>query len=181
MTIACLAWGSLVSDPRELPCVSEWRSDGPELPIEFARQSQDGRLTLVVAEGARLCTTLWCELAVRDLDEAIQVLQHRENTPNENSIGRWPNATARKWPYSAHVAAWAEARGLVGVVWTALWPGWIGSRGLVPTMEEAVTYLQGLDPATVALAASYIRSTPAQVVTEFRPALEAELDRLAAL
>lgn len=181
MPIACLAWGSLVTDPRELPCASEWRSDGPDLPIEFARQSQDGRLTLVVAEGARMCTTLWCELAVTDLKEAIQVLQHREKTPKESSIGRWPNATAGKWPYSAHVAAWAEARGLAGVVWTALLPGWIGSRGVVPSMEEAVAYLRGLDPAMSALAGSYIRYTPAQIATAFRPALEAELDRLAAL
>jgi len=44
--IIVLGWGSLIWDPRELKIKnSEWQKDGPNLPIEFARISQDGRLT----------------------------------------------------------------------------------------------------------------------------------------
>jgi hypothetical protein len=45
MRIACVGWGSLVWDPRDLPVKGAWRPDGPRLPIEFARQSDNGRLT----------------------------------------------------------------------------------------------------------------------------------------
>jgi hypothetical protein len=48
MNIAILGWGSLVWDQRVLPTESEWNSEGPRLPIEFSRVSQDGRLTLVI-------------------------------------------------------------------------------------------------------------------------------------
>jgi hypothetical protein len=53
MTIGCLGWGSLIRDQGKLPVRGTWQGDGPELPVEFARQSTNGRVTLVVTEGAR--------------------------------------------------------------------------------------------------------------------------------
>jgi hypothetical protein len=48
MKIAVLGWGSLIWQPRELRIsLPIWKTDGPELPVEFARVSMDGRLTLV--------------------------------------------------------------------------------------------------------------------------------------
>jgi hypothetical protein len=41
MSIAMLAWGSLIWNPRDLPISGEWRQAGPVLPIEFSRISDN--------------------------------------------------------------------------------------------------------------------------------------------
>ncbi len=45
--IAILGWGSLIWSPRDLSMTGQWQP-GPSPPIEFARKSADGRLTLVL-------------------------------------------------------------------------------------------------------------------------------------
>jgi hypothetical protein len=41
MNIACIAWGSLLWKPQPLKLASGWHRDGPLLPLEFVRQSDD--------------------------------------------------------------------------------------------------------------------------------------------
>jgi hypothetical protein len=79
MKTAILAWGSLVSHPRDLQAAAEFVPDGPLLPIEFCRISADGRLTLAVDEtyGA-VCKTYSAPSGIQSLDEAIENLRIRE-------------------------------------------------------------------------------------------------------
>jgi hypothetical protein len=65
MLIACLGWGSLVWDPRELPVRGTWLTNGPFLPIEFARESSDGRITLVlVPDTIAVAQSLWASMSI---------------------------------------------------------------------------------------------------------------------
>jgi hypothetical protein len=92
--IACLGWGSLVWDPRELPVQGKWFEDGPLLPIEFARQSEDGRLTLVlVPEYESRVRSLWALFSVGTVAEEQEALRQRESIPEKNKV--------------KHVAAWS--------------------------------------------------------------------------
>ncbi len=54
--------GLPVWDPGVLRCVGNLQTDGPTLPLEFARVWRDGRLALVLTPMPALAPTLWCEL-----------------------------------------------------------------------------------------------------------------------
>lgn len=85
MRIGLLGWGSLIWDSKELNLPeTSWHQDGPELPIEFARKSTKGRLTLVIYPGARLVPVLWAEMHQTQLDAAIEALRNRECTSIDN-------------------------------------------------------------------------------------------------
>lgn len=167
MTIACIGWGSLCWDSCGLP-VGDWRGDGPVLPLEFARRSQDGRVTLVITENGTELQTLWAELSASSLEEAAKLLRAREGC-NAKDIGRWPSATG--FPFSERVAAWAQDLGLCGVVWTALPPKWDDQNGLVPSLAQLKAYLGSLDAVTLTLAREYLEKAPSQIATRFRAEL----------
>lgn len=52
MTLACIGYGSLIWSPRDLSNHlkhgDRWFGDGPALPVEFARESDRRRITLVI-------------------------------------------------------------------------------------------------------------------------------------
>lgn len=173
MTIVCLGWGSLVWDPRTLPLRGDWKTDGPVLPLEFARQSQDGRITLVITEDGAPCPALWGELDAATLDEAVAALAAREGCA-PTAIGRWPSATT-VFAQADAISAWAGRRGIAGVVWTALSPGLARSRGAVPALGYVVDHLRTLKGEAREAAQTYVARAPLQVATRYRPALEAEL------
>lgn len=86
MRIAYLGWGSLIWDQRSLRTQGEWRVDGPQIPIEFARISADGRLTLVICPECpevNEVRTLWAVADHKDLKEAMENLREREDTSPE--------------------------------------------------------------------------------------------------
>ncbi|WP_130587180.1 hypothetical protein [Qipengyuania flava] len=176
--IACLGWGSLIWSPRNLPLAGDWLGDGPELPIEFSRVSADGRLTLAITEGAKPLTVLWAELKVSSIDRGVEALAEREGISERNfnsSIGLWSNSRCSRHKEANQVGDWASQRGIEAVIWTALKPGLEkDSRGVVPSLSDVLGYLHGTSSAVRARAEEYIRRAPAQIVTEYRAAIEQE-------
>ncbi|WP_371432467.1 hypothetical protein [Novosphingobium sp.] len=167
VAIACLGWGSLYWNPDGLP-VGAWREDGPELPLEFARLSGGGRVTLVVMPDGPRVPTLWTLLDVGDLAAGMAALRKRENTKSA-WIGRWPTGIGSL--FEAEISEWAAGKGLDGVVWTAIPPKWNNEDGRVPTEDEVVSYLTGLQGAATIEPFKYVRNAPPQIQTPYRPAL----------
>ncbi|HEY0412342.1 MAG TPA: hypothetical protein VGD66_04290 [Allosphingosinicella sp.] len=169
--IGCIGWGSLVWRPKNLPVLgSGWRSDGPALSIEFARQSKFDRVTLVLCKNVPPVQTFWTELEAHTLDEAAEALRKREGT-GKRRIGRWPGDAS---PPAATIGPWAEGHGLAGVVWTALPPKWNGKDDRFPD-EDVLSYLRGLKRWGRSCAETYVRRAPASIRTPYRAAIEAEL------
>lgn len=175
MRIACIGWGSLVWKPESLHCFGQWQTDGPTLPIEFARTSRDGRLTLVLTPNVPPVPTLWIELDYATADSAREALASRESC-DPQAIGLWPGPAPRYAVGAGEVSAWAQAKGLDAVVWTALRPKFGGMSGKAPeSAEVAVAYLKGLSPDAVSASREYVERAPVQVRTPFRSVFEAQL------
>ena len=169
--IACPGWGSLVWDSQTLPLAGEWKTDGPALPLEFARQSGNGRMTLVIVDSDHFVPILWSELSVDSLEQAVEALAVREGVPDPRSIGRWPNTIDWRYPFIETISQWATGKGMSGVVWTALKPGMKGKRGTIPSLTEMKAHLAALDSNAAALAKEYIERAPAQIMTPHRQSL----------
>jgi hypothetical protein len=175
--IVCLGWGSLIWDPRDLLLTDRspeaWRRDGPELPIEFVRQSSDDRITLVIDTQSPTVPVLWHELAVRAPAEAIETLREREGNTPSHRIGRWPCADG--YECAELIEDWARERGFEFVVWTALPTQLHGRPNVRPNKTEVINYLRGLSGETLRLAKEYVCKAPSQIDTPYRRAIEKEL------
>jgi hypothetical protein len=176
MRIACLGWGSLIWNPCGLHVergTNAWHPDGPELPVEFARESSCNRLTLVLLPEGKRVATLWAEMLDGGLKDARSNLAHREKA-NVVRIGVWPSD--RRYLHKATIGSWANERGFDAVVWTALAPKFDNENGTIPSVSQVITYLWGLVyRERSARAQEYIRKAPAQIATPYRAIIEAEL------
>jgi len=175
MQIACLGWGSLVWDPRELPIRGSWFEDGPLIQVEFARQSRDGRITLVLTEGGAVVRSLWALMDCTDIQTAREALRAREGVPKSKpefigSLERGGDAPAQ----IVSCAEWLRNQQLDAVVWTAL-PPKFGDAEKIPTEDQVVDYLAGLRGAARDNAEQYVRKTPTQIDTNYRRAISARL------
>lgn len=184
--IACVGWGSLVWQPRTLPCIGAWRADGPELPVEFARESgvpgkgsRGDRITLVICPGVPRVCTYWAFLDADDIAAARTLLALREYERakpawTQANIGFWNAASNQSHGLEADtIAQWARSMELAGVVWTNLSCGFVESRGVMPSEDDVLVFLRSL--ADRAKAEEYVRRAPAQVQTRYRQAIEREL------
>lgn len=176
--IACVGWGSLAWDSRSLPVAGEWRADGPMLPIEFARESADGRITLVLCDSVKAVQAHWCLLSVEDVSAAILALAYREGITSRmaKDIGRWNSMDGKSHGVcAADIAEWARSKDLGGVVWTNLPYGLRDSRGRMPTEAEVLAHLSQLSGESLETAKQYIQMAPAQIDTAYRPAIASSL------
>ncbi len=174
--IACLGWGSLVWDPRQLPIRREWFRDGPFVPIEFAGQSDDGRITLVIEPKAEPVRVLWAHMLPNALDDARKALCDREGISGKNwasRIGSWSKGGSPP-PHIPELRQWAEARSLDAAIWTAL-PPRFGGEERTPSADEVIEYLRGLLGTVRDYARQYIERAPRQIGTDYRRRIEAAL------
>jgi hypothetical protein len=175
--IACLGWGSLVWDRRELPIQRLWFRDGPFVRVDFLRQSSGNRMTLVLAPAAPFVRSLWALMDTAHLADAQEALRRREGIAGKNlprHIGTW--VRGHKCPdLIFELPEWAQARGIEAVIWTALPARFNDEDGQTPTADEAISYLRGLTGRAREDAERYVRLAPRQVDTPYRRKIEAAL------
>ena len=141
--IACLGWGSLIWNPGDLPIRRYWFEDGPLIPLEFARESQDGRITLVVEPTARPVRSLWALMDGENLKEMRERLRVREGRTRPEHIGSWTCGEASPCCIPG-LDEWALARKLGAVIWTALPAKFDKEDGKVPGEADIVNRLRKL-------------------------------------
>lgn len=188
MKIAILAWGSLIWDPRNLMIDKTqgnngWYNDGPMLPIEFARISHDGRLTLVIVSGNEEIQTLYSISEYADLNLAILDLSIREGCCT-NTIGNYSKQDSiispSEFQFRENIQRWIDRyKGIDAVVWTnlpkKLWYTDENKKKIQIQEDGIIEYLRALSPEIQTKAEEYVRKAPAIVQTHIRTSIEREL------
>lgn len=150
------------------------------LPIEFARISRDGRLTLVIHPGSPELRTYWAISTFESLDEARQNLSEREGTALTRIDAVFVNDkdTGTMSDTRTVVRSWLkEQRALDAAVWTGLESNWEAVRNKPFSPDDAVRYLSELKLERDDMAlrydrtCEYIRNAPEQVQTPVRKIL----------
>lgn len=177
MKIACLGWGSLIWRPENLLVRHKWFEDGPIIPIEFARESRDKRITLVITDNAKPIRILWALMSVGNLQTAIQSLQQREGIADRNRdtlIGRVKADDNPTEEIKKIILNWLKAYNLDAAIWTDLKPKF-NNEDRTPSIEEVLGHLTKLDYEDKKHAEEYIRKTPKQIDTDYRREIEMTL------
>lgn len=179
LKIACLGWGSLIWDPKELKTLGkEWFNDGPELPIEFTRISSDNRITLIIdKESNKRSSCLWILMDSKNLEEAILSLKKREKTPNTNAIHYIRASEVTQDEIKLVIKKWMASKDLDAVIWTGLSYSKKTNKER-PSIDFLKYHLAQLSTDEFERASEYILKTPKQIVTEYRSDLEKEVKKL---
>ncbi|CCG53713.1 Protein of unknown function [Flavobacterium indicum GPTSA100-9 = DSM 17447] len=183
---AILAWGSLIWDPKDLEYNKQlgWVYDGPVLPIEFARISKNGRLTLVITENGTFNKTFYTFANMKlTFEEAIENLRKREGC-NKKDIGFYKAETdefhCEDFKFKEEIRNWSSEKKIKNIIWTDLPEKWSFNNEKDETVNvnpnERIEYLKNLAGKKKELAEKYIRNAPKQVKTKYRNLIEQELD-----
>ena len=178
MKIAILVWGSLHWNPGALAFGGTWHSDGPELPIEFARISKDKRLTLVIRSGSGYVISLYAISSFDNLEAARANLQEREGAEKIDSIAfinfQDDNSKVRQGNnfIIPIIKQWNKTGDFDAVIWSDFSPKFKDVTGNDLTSGNVISYLESLSSAEFQDAIAYIRNAPAQINTDFRSQIE---------
>lgn len=182
-----LGWGSLIWEPKKLDYNKSlgWIYDGPTLPIEFARISKDGRLTLVITEKGSLNKTFYT-LANSNLsfEETFENLRIREGKCYKKDIGFYKAETdefhSNDFKYKEEIRNWAKEKKIKNIIWTDLPEKWSYQNENDETVNvnpnEIIEYQKNLTSEKKELAEKYIRKTPPEIKTNFRKVIEEQLN-----
>jgi hypothetical protein len=186
MKIAVIAWGSLIWDPRELQVVGAFKPNGPILPLEFARISKDGRLTLAFTKKyGTPCKTYSARSKFNAIGDAVDNLYLRETGKPLNMAefsknnNKYPEAVSwyirgSKCPNEAQyktMKAWLEQRNMSdydAVIWTSLKMKFYDKAKTTFSPKNAIRYLRKLTPEERARAIEYIDNAPPEIRTHVR-------------
>lgn len=182
MKIAILGWGSLIWDSRNLEIdktigQNGWFNNGPMLPIEFARISNDGRLTLVIVPRVEEVRTLYVISRFVELDHVILDLAHREECC-KSKIGYFVKSDSRfhsKSNIRNNIESWINQKDEIdAVIWTDLSMNFKEKINLEFTEDNAIGYLKHLPIEKKIIAEQYIRRAPTPINTVIRRKVDAE-------
>lgn len=183
--IAVLGWGSLIPDPRDLAIKKDkkWNSDGPLLPIEFARISGNKRLTLVVNDGSNPIVTLWTEMKISNLEKAKENLRLREGMYSTKNIGFVDILEDKHSIFSnkediKNIKIWCKSKNFDAVIWTGLKGNF--SEKIFKLfnverdydIENIIWYFNQLNEDEYDSAKAYILDTPKSTKTDLRKDIE---------
>jgi hypothetical protein len=179
--IAILGWGSLLWEggPEFDRWHGPWEFDGPTLKLEFSRVSETRlkALTLVIdADHGAETAVAWCLSKRGTLADAMGDLRAREGT-TLNNIGRamiTSEAPLNCDMPAGAIAAWARAKHLDAVIWTALESNFKEKTGQLFSVEAVLSHVKTLTPEGKAKAAEYVWRAPEFVKTPARTALQKE-------
>lgn len=154
------------------------------IPVEFARKSSNGRVTLVLG-GTHESQTFWAKSALEEIDEACENLWVREGKPRRRSIHYTSGDGLQTWnggipePGSLDVSyAVCEWIGTTPDADCAIWTGLPPKDfdiGAIDLAHQVVEHLQGLEEPAMRLAKEYIELAPETVRTPVRSAIEEKL------
>ncbi len=183
MKIAILGWGSLIWNPGNLEIKKDengnfWNKDGPMLPVEFARISKDGRLTLVILKeyGIEPVKTLFAISIFEEKDHAVLDLAVREGC-GKNKIGWYYKADDEFFPnnfkFKDEIRSWISSKEEIhAIIWTNLPENFKDKTGFRLNGKNACDYIEMLSWDIKILAEQYVRRTPATIDTKIRKEIE---------